>query len=106
MKQLFTLFTLAAIVSLNTSCNSPIPQNRANIAKIETGMTKQQVLDIMGEPLKFENYHRPNIWFYYTQRIWMDGIISQDECTPILFDKLEMVEGWGFDYYKKHLLFR
>jgi len=105
MKQLLTFFCTLTIIINCTSCSS-ISTNRKKLLKIEVGMTKQQVLDIMGEPLKFETYHEPNIWFYHTKAKWMDTIITRDECTPIVFDNMEMVSGWGYDFYKKNVLFK
>ena len=105
MKQVLTSICLCCLTVMIASCNS-INKNRDNIDKIEIGMTKQQVLDIMGEPLKNESYHKPNIWFYHTDRKWMDGVITRDECTPIVFDEIDMVVGRGFEYYKKNILFR
>lgn len=105
MKQLLTFFCTITLIICSVSCTST-SSNRKNLLKLEVGMTKQQVLDAMGEPLKFETYHEPNIWFYYTKNKWMDTVITRDECTPIVFDNMEMVSGWGYDYYKKNVLFK
>jgi len=105
MKQLLTFFCTITIIVSCASCSS-ISANRKNLLKVEVGMTKQQVLDTMGEPLKFETYHEPNIWFYNTKAKWMDTVITRDECTPIVFDSMDMVSGWGYDFYKKNVLFK
>ena len=105
MKPIRSLLTFALTMILFSSCNS-ISKNVANIQNLQKGMSKQQILELMGEPLKSEKYHEPNIWFYHTKSTWMDGIITRDECTPIVFDDLEMVSGWGYKFYKKEVLFK
>lgn len=105
MKRLFVLMGILLLTVFNTSCSS-IDKNRENVKKLSIGMNKEQVLEIMGEPLKNESYNKPNIWFYQTKQKWMDGVITRDECTPIVFDEANTVIGWGFPFYKKNILFR
>ena len=75
-----------------------ISRNEKNLAKIRKGMTKKQVLEIMGEPVKGESYCTDKVFFYYTRQSWMDGMIMRDECTPIAFDEFDRVIGWGPDF--------
>jgi len=105
MKKIVSFFALITAIATLCSCSS-VPNNAEKIKDLKKGMTKQQVINLLGEPLKFEKYHEPNIWFYQTKSVWMDGIITRDECTPIVFDDLEMVSGWGFNFYKKEVLFK
>lgn len=63
-------------------------------------MTKQEVLAIMGEPLKNEVYNTENAWFYFTEVKWSDGRITRDECTPVFF-KDDKLAGWGAIEYKQ-----
>lgn len=97
----YLLLTLS-VVSLFalTSCSYSIrDKNLQNLQRVQVGMTKQQVLDIMGEPLVNEVYNTENAWFYFTQVKWSDGSITHDECTPIFF-KDGSVAGWGNQEYK------
>ena len=72
-----------------------IARNEKNLARIRKGMTKKQVLEIMGEPIKGESYCTDKVFFYYTRQSWMDGMVMRDECTPIAFDEFDRVIGWG-----------
>ena len=94
------LTLLAGALSLTlTSCfYGEIERNQKNLAKIRKGMTKKQVLEIMGEPVKGESYCTDKVFFYYTRQSWMDGMIMRDECTPIAFDEFDQVIGWGPDF--------
>ena len=72
-----------------------ISRNEKNLARIRKGMTKKQVIEIMGEPIKGESYCTDKVFFYYTRQSWMDGMVMRDECTPIAFDEFDRVIGWG-----------
>ena len=98
-KNVFKLFgALVPAVMLCSCYPAEISRNQANLAKIRKGMTKKQVLEIMGEPVKGEAYCTDKVFFYYTRRNWMDGMIMRDECTPIAFDEFDRVIGWGPDF--------
>ena len=88
------------ILSLLCSCASMAEKERnlANLAKIRRGLDKKEVLAIMGEPVKGEKYCSENVWYYFTQTQWMDGLITRDECTPIVFDYFGKVAGWGKEF--------
>lgn len=66
-------------------------------------MSKAEVKAVMGEPLTAEKYNTPDIWFYYTDPQWYDGVYTRDECTPLLFDRDGILRGWGYRYYKQKL---
>jgi len=96
MKKLFIVLASGLIALTLGGCfYAEIERNQKNLAKIRKGMTKKQVLEIMGEPVKGESYCTDNVFFYYTQQSWMDGMIMRDECTPIAFDEFDRVIGWG-----------
>ncbi len=100
-KNLFTniskLFVAGGRILALCSCayQKEIARNEKNLTKIRKGMTKKQVLEIMGEPVKGESYCTDKVFFYYTRQSWMDGMIMRDECTPIAFDEFDRVIGWG-----------
>ena len=76
-------------------------QNRENVEKLKVGMSKDEVIAVMGEPVKGEVYCKPNVIFYYTETKWSDGNITSDECTPLLFEKNKLI-GFGADFYKDY----
>lgn len=69
--------------------------------QLKEGLSKEEVLQIMGQPLVNEKYNTDNIWFYYTERKWMDGNRTSDECSPLIFEDGKLI-GWGKDFYKKY----
>ena len=99
-KILYLNFSFCLIMLL-TSCGwSEMSRNNRNIKKLNTGISKAQVLAIMGEPLKTEVYNTENTWYYYTETKWSDGMKTRDECTPLFFKDDKLV-GWGNIAYKK-----
>lgn len=94
-----------AVVDKDTSLFAPhkwdeIFRNRENLAKLRTGMTKDEVLKIMGEPIKDEVYCEDNVWWYYIRTCWTDFRTTRDECAPVVFDEEGLVEGWGASYFR------
>jgi len=87
--------------------------NRRNIKKITVGMTKQQVLDMMGYDYAEEGALRVNnpysaetmwgenktldVYYYYTDIERADTAITSIELTPLVFEDGLLV-GWGWDY--------
>ena len=101
MKKIILLLFIAAIAggcSLNPYHVSKV--NVENSKKLRVGMTKSEVLAIMGEPEKNETFNRPDIWFYYFNTNWIDGFVTEDECFPVVF-KDGKVAGWGNAYYTR-----
>ncbi len=100
MKKLSLLLLLfIAAMLLNGGCQWQERQrNIENSARLRVGMSKQQVLEIMGEPLKDEAYASPDVWFYYVDTKWYDGLATHDECMPLVFKDGELA-GWGNVYY-------
>lgn len=78
-------------------------RNLENADRLRVGMTKADVLEIMGEPQQNEVYTRPDVWFYYTRTNWIDGLATEEECTPLVFRE-GMLIGWGHDFYAKYRL--
>lgn len=97
---LLYIFICAGAVNFLCSCASvEAERNLTNLAKIRKGMDKKEVLAIMGEPVKGESYCSDNVWYYFTETQWMDGLTTRDECTPIVFDYFGKVAGWGKKYH-------
>jgi len=79
-------------------------KNNANLLKLEIGMTKDEVLAVMGTPRLNEAYQSLNgrsvvIYFYYTQRQRADDNYTKDEMTPVVIESGKLV-GWGDEFYK------
>ncbi|MBQ9337095.1 MAG: DUF3192 domain-containing protein [Lentisphaeria bacterium] len=100
LKNILSAVTAGILAVTLSSCfYAEIERNQKNLAKIRKGMTRKQVLEIMGEPVKGEAFCTDHELFYYTRQSWMDGMIMRDECTPIVFDEFDRVIGWGYDYH-------
>ncbi|MDD3154492.1 MAG: DUF3192 domain-containing protein [Victivallaceae bacterium] len=80
--------------------------NLEKTSKLRVGMTKTEVLSVMGEPVQGENYCEENRWYYYTTPRWFDFQVTEDECTPVLFGSDGKVIGWGSEFYARYRLER
>ena len=74
-----------------------IKRNKENSRKLRVGMTKEEVLAIMGEPINDEKFCEPDIWYYYNEMVWGDGLVTEDECLPLIFENGKLI-GWGNDF--------
>jgi hypothetical protein len=84
--------------------------NRANLLKLNLGMTKEQVINAMGDPYKTEMYQidgKPiEFWFFLTEgRSIRDQGISDINFTPLAFSN-GILQGWGRNYYDNELKIR
>ncbi len=77
--------------------------NFENSRQLRVGMSEEQVLAIMGEPLQ-ESFSQKDVWFYYIETRWSDGQNTIDECMPLVF-KDGKLAGWGNDYYTREKLY-
>ncbi len=92
---------LLVVAFLISSCGlSMREKNINNLKLLRKGMTKMEVIAIMGDPLKDEVYHQDDVWFYFTESKWSDGSMTRDECTPVFFEE-DALTGWGHKEYKK-----
>ena len=82
-----------------------VARNKENSRKLRVGMTKEEVLGIMGEPIRDEKFCEPDIWYYYNEMVWGDGLVTEDECLPLIFDDGKLI-GWGNDFRIDHRLRR
>ena len=71
--------------------------NTKNSRNLRVGMTKEQVKKIMGEPITNEKFCQPNIWYYYHEMVWGDGLVTEDECMPLVFENGKLI-GWGNNF--------
>ncbi len=78
-------------------------ENRGKLLKLNIGMTKDQVLTIMGQPYKTEMYlydGKPfEFWLYLTEgRVLDDPKLTDSNFTPLAFED-GILKGWGRNYY-------
>lgn len=96
MKKIFTAVLLAALAAGCAYFNAGETLEKSK--NLRVGMTKDEVLAVMGEPLKNESYHRPDLWYYYFDCNWMDGLYTEEECFPLVFKEGKLI-GWGNKFY-------
>lgn len=84
-------------------------KNRTTLAKLSLGMSKDQVMILMGAADFSESYLQQSagqadkevlVLFYRTQRTQSDGKTTKDECTPVVLSNHVLV-GWGDTAYNK-----
>ena len=96
---------LLTVITVMFSASCAKYQNRDNAMQLRNGMTKEEVLKIMGEPIRGKPYCTPDIWFYYVEtKWWWDFQSTRDECLPVVFKDGKIV-GWGVEYYKRNVLY-
>ena len=91
------------VLALCCGCESVNPyriaeKNINNSKNLRIGMTKAEVLQIMGEPLKNESFNKPDLWYYYYDCNWLDGLTTEEECFPLVFRDGKLI-GWGNRFY-------
>ena len=64
-------------------------------------LTKSEVLGVMGDPVSDELFSTPDVWYYFIQTVWMDGLTTEDECMPLVFEDGRLV-GWGNPFYTQY----
>jgi hypothetical protein len=99
---LLSIFML--VISISGCAGSPVrtageaEKNRSNMLELKIGMTKEQVLAIMGNPYKTESYQIDDkiqeFWLYLTE----PGVGPDSHFTPLCFEN-EVLKGWGRNYY-------
>jgi len=105
-------------------------QNRQRLMQLEVGMTKKEVMEVMGEgtaenkvwqgafyggwatvdqannPYRSETLQGKDkvflVWYYYTDVKNRDGAVTDDELTPVVFDKGKVI-GWGWGFLEKNV---
>ena len=89
-----------ALLLLLTGCVTEAAKNMEKARALRVGMTKAQVLAVMGEPVN-ESFSTPDRWFYFVNPVWSDGLTSEEECMPLFFEKGRLV-GWGNRFGAKY----
>ena len=124
MKKL-SLYVFLVLMFCNNSISDTIftpkqvrTMNKERLNELEIGMSKDEVLIIMGtkrfsiesSPFTIENPFRievqssdKNIYrilYYYTDLVKADGFITDDELTPVILKNNKLV-GWGRDVWDR-----
>lgn len=119
MKRFLLVLLCLALVGCAT-LSQATSRNRVNLIKLSLGMTKQQVLDIMGtksftayykkqyssrraitvtnpyqsEILKGKEYKIVEVIYYLTDDKDNNGLIDKGDLTPFIFEDGRLI-GWG-----------
>lgn len=76
--------------------------NRQFISKLDLGMQRSEVLEMLGTPADSEAFshagEQVRVLFYRTRWKHGDGETSRDETTPLVF-KNDLLIGWGETVY-------
>ena len=103
IRNILAAAAMVLTATLSSSCGYfQAREQRAKLTDIRVGMSKEQVREIAGAPLEKELFGTDDLWYYYTDPKWYDGMVTQDECTPFLFDDDGILQGWGHDYFHEH----
>ena len=80
--------------------------NKVQVSKLELGVQKQTILELLGSPdiseAKRIGDKELQVMFYRTQHRQADGITTADECTPLLFVDGQLV-AWGDSAYQSYI---
>ncbi|WP_293747870.1 DUF3192 domain-containing protein [uncultured Paraglaciecola sp.] len=105
---LYAVFVMAVIMLYpdtpqNMDWKDREQYNKVQISKLELGLQKKQILELLGSPDITEAKRNDNIelqvMFYRTQHKKADGITTEDECTALLFENNELI-AWGDSAYQ------
>lgn len=109
MLRFFAVFAAAlGLAACSGGCSTPwgtAKRNVENSRNLRVGMTKNEVLEVMGEPIRDEKFCEPDLWFYYIEMVWGDGLVTPEECMPLVFEDGKLI-GWGNNFYLDHQIQR
>lgn len=82
-------------------------ENRKAMLGLNIGMSKTEVLQVMGEPRKTEAYaiegRNIEFWLYLTEGITItDRSMGNKNLTPLVFENGSLI-GWGRSFYDSTL---
>lgn len=92
MKKIAVLFLTITLIS---GCGvAHVNNNRSALLKLNPGDSKEQLVQLMGDPYLREVYPQGEVWFYRTSL--SEG--KRNSLTPIVVENGKVV-GWGDNYY-------
>ncbi|NQT70632.1 MAG: DUF3192 domain-containing protein [Desulfobacteraceae bacterium] len=103
------ILTLALLCFMLSGCaETQVQKNNDALLQLEMGMSKDQVISVMGKPSLNEAYQSLNgkavvIYRYVTQLAFPPrSTIHREDTTPVVFENGKLV-GWGAEFYKHKL---
>ena len=79
--------------------------NRVQMGKLQVGADRQNIMALLGSPeiseAKKVEDKVVQVMFYRTQHKKSDGITTEDECTPLLFENNKLI-AWGKGTYQQY----
>jgi outer membrane protein assembly factor BamE (lipoprotein component of BamABCDE complex) len=105
---LYAAFVMAVITlypdsSKNMDWQDREEYNKVQISKLELGLQKKHIIELLGSPditeAKRNDNNELQVMFYRTQHKKSDGITTEDECTALLFENNELI-AWGDSAYQ------
>lgn len=93
-KTLIVLFLTLLVIGCGNSLWD-IEKRRENLNKLEVGMTKTQVIEIMGKPYMTEATKETEWLLYWTVPY---GRTDEERYTPIAFRESKVI-GWGRNFW-------
>ena len=80
--------------------------NKVQISKLALGISRSAILELLGPPdiseAKKQQERNIQVMFYRTHHVKSDGITTQSECTPLLFED-DVLIAWGEGAYQNYL---
>ena len=80
--------------------------NKVQLTKIKIGDLRSGIVELLGPPdiseAKLVGDTQLQVMFYRTTWNQSDGITTQDECTPLLFEDEKLI-AWGEGTYQSYL---
>jgi len=113
-RNILICFAISVLITSMLGCaGSPIrtgweaEKNRSNMLRLKIGMSKEQVLTLMGDPYKTESYQvegkSMEFWLYLTEgRDIYDRRLRDSNFTPLAFEN-DTLSGWGRNFYDNAL---
>lgn len=103
MKRLIMFIVLSGVlISGCATWPMGIEKNRKNLMKLEIGMSKQEVINIMGSPYDGEVYKLADgqilEFLIYLTKYTDSGPIPDSDTTPICLQNGQ-ITGWGRNFY-------
>ena len=94
----FAVLALLSQGSCGLAAEAEVSYTRSQLADLEIGQSKEEVIQHMGPAWKTEAFQRKGdtylLLYYRTQRIPGDFRVTIEEMTPLLFRDQKLI-GWG-----------
>ena len=86
-----------------SSVQNLIKKNNTNLMKLASGLDKESVQELMGQPERSEGYPWGFAWLYRTAMT--SGIYGTADAdfTPVMFSEDGILQGWGRNYFTEYV---